>query len=180
MGTCSVSVTENHPFLVCKPKKTRVRRQEPRITRTREYYIPDKPKFVKAKDMQMGDYLVIPKNREIGNKLGEWEIEYENGEGVVRRAKQYLFKNGVKTKSAYASIQFTGDTKEPPLDKFVKGCYIPNQLRKVRRITGVKLENYDKAIYPIWKYEAHPDDWFWDEESYYKNYHNQLKKVKEW
>ena len=43
LGIDKIKVTENHPFLVCKPKKTRVKRQEPKITRTREYYVPGKP-----------------------------------------------------------------------------------------------------------------------------------------
>ena len=65
LGINTIKITKNHPFLVCKSKKTRVKREELRITRTREYYIPDEPKFVKASMIEKGDYLVIPKNRQI-------------------------------------------------------------------------------------------------------------------
>lgn len=67
LGMDEIRITGNHPLLVCKPKKIRVKRNEPRITRTREYYIPDEPMFVKANDVQKGDYLVVPKNRQISN-----------------------------------------------------------------------------------------------------------------
>ena len=64
MGMDRIRVTDNHPFLTCKPKRTRVKREEPKTTRTREYYIPDSPSFVNVSEIKKGDYLVIPKNRQ--------------------------------------------------------------------------------------------------------------------
>ena len=72
LGIDKIKVTENHPFLVCKPKKTRVKRQEPKITRTREYYVPGKPLFINASEIKNGDYLVIPKERNIS---GSYKIK---------------------------------------------------------------------------------------------------------
>jgi len=67
LGINKIRATGNHPFLICKPKRIRVKRKEPRITRTRDYYIPYNPIFVNASDIEKGDYLVVPKNRQISN-----------------------------------------------------------------------------------------------------------------
>lgn len=74
MGMDKIRVTDNHPFLVCKPKKIRVKRKEANITRTRKYYIPDEPEFINANQVKKGDYLVVPKNRQISNN---YKIEEE-------------------------------------------------------------------------------------------------------
>jgi len=44
LGLLPSKVTFNHPVLISKPKHIRVKREEPKITRTRSYIIPDTPK----------------------------------------------------------------------------------------------------------------------------------------
>ena len=87
MGVEGIRITDSHPLLVCKPKKVRVKRHEPKITRTRGYYIPDKPVFVKADMVEKGDYLVIPKNRQIsdGYNIKE-EIDLRKYKGKAHNA----------------------------------------------------------------------------------------------
>ena len=51
MGMLPIKVTSNHPFLISKRKKIRVYRKETGKTRTREYFVPDKPQKVKAKEI---------------------------------------------------------------------------------------------------------------------------------
>ncbi len=66
-GMLPIQVTGNHPVLISKPKQIRVRREEPTITRTREYIIPSEPSFVKASKIEKGDYILIPKRRDKQN-----------------------------------------------------------------------------------------------------------------
>lgn len=81
MGMTSINVTKNHPFLVCKPKKIRVKRNEPRITRTRDYIVPDieNANFVNAKDICKGDFLMIPKKRNLSYKISELNLNQYQG-----------------------------------------------------------------------------------------------------
>ena len=62
LGLCPIKVTKNHPLMVCKPKTTRVLREEPSTTRTRSYTVPDgNNTFVNASEIAKSDYLMIPK-----------------------------------------------------------------------------------------------------------------------
>jgi len=72
-GMSPIRVTKNHPILVCKPKKIRVKREEPTITRTREYIVPDKPNFIKASELSKGDFVLIPKSINCSN-IKELEV----------------------------------------------------------------------------------------------------------
>ncbi len=87
MGMERIKISNNHSLLVCKPKKIRVRRIEPKITRTRGYYIPDKPVFVKAGMVEKGDYLVVPKNRQISDNYNiKEEIDLKKYKGKAHNA----------------------------------------------------------------------------------------------
>jgi intein/homing endonuclease len=87
MGMDGIRITDNHPLLVCKPKKIRVKRNEPAITRTREYNIPSEPKFVKASIVEEGDYLVIPKNRQVSDNYNiKEEIDLKGYKGKAYNA----------------------------------------------------------------------------------------------
>jgi len=62
LGLRPIKVTKNHPLMLCKPKSSRVLREEPTITRTRSYTVPDKNNtFINASEIAKGDYLMIPK-----------------------------------------------------------------------------------------------------------------------
>ena len=62
-GMLPIRVTDNHPIHICKPKKTRVKRKETNITRTREYIIPGEIKKTRADCIEIGDYVVVPKRK---------------------------------------------------------------------------------------------------------------------
>ncbi len=61
-GIIPFTITDTHKLLISKPNKTRIRRTEPTITRTREYIEPNSPEFTEAKDIKPGDYILFPKN----------------------------------------------------------------------------------------------------------------------
>jgi intein/homing endonuclease len=63
IGMFNLDVTSSHKLWISKPKKTRVVRDEPRITRTREYLQPDIPQFICVKEAEVGDYVIIPKRK---------------------------------------------------------------------------------------------------------------------
>jgi hypothetical protein len=67
-GMSEILVTDNHPFLTCQSKHIRVKREEPSITRTRDYVVPDieSMTFTKASDLNKSSFLMIPKYRNIG------------------------------------------------------------------------------------------------------------------
>jgi len=60
-GMLPVRVTDNHPIAICKPVKTRVKRNEKLKTRTRGYVIPGEIQKIRADNIQIGDFIVIPK-----------------------------------------------------------------------------------------------------------------------
>lgn len=119
-------------------------------------------------------------------KLGAWDVELEDGEGVIRRKKQYKLK-GIKPskdfkkrkiidKIGYAGMNLSG--KETTNNDFIMGATIDKQLRPNRLGTGVYLEEYDKDIKPIWEYDKEFGDWFDSKETYFKNYPNQIIVLK--
>ncbi len=67
MGMLNLDVTSSHKLWISKPKKTRVVRNEPKITRTREYLQPDTPQFICVKEAEVGDYVIIPKRKTNGS-----------------------------------------------------------------------------------------------------------------
>ena len=60
-GMLPITITDNHPLYICKPERIRVKRKEPKITRTRGYYVPGKNIKVRADEIEIGDYVVVPK-----------------------------------------------------------------------------------------------------------------------
>ena len=62
-GMLPIHVTDNHPVLVAKPKKMSMTSVEPRITRQRTYIVPGEQSFVDAGNINIGDFLVFPKEK---------------------------------------------------------------------------------------------------------------------
>lgn len=100
------------------------------------------------------------------NKLGAWDIEF-NGYGLVRRPKQYLFKNNDgKTKVAYAGVdmQATMNISDDPEDikeveslklltfeDMITGKTIGKKLKSFKVVgAGIVLMKTEQEIPPIW------------------------------
>ena len=77
LGIRPIEVTPEHKLLISKPRQTRVKRHEPRISRTREYVTFSTPEFVQAKEISTGDFLLLPKL--VRPTVSEIDLSHWNG-----------------------------------------------------------------------------------------------------
>ena len=103
------------------------------------------------------------------SKIGCWGIDFDDGYGVFRRAKQYMLLNESSYKLAYAGINFNRfilpdnelndltvvekEYKKITLLDFMQGKKINNQLTPYRLLgDGLILTDTIKEIKPVWDY----------------------------
>lgn len=117
------------------------------------------------------------------SKLGYFDIEEDNANGVFRRPKQYMIitydkDNNKKTNIKYAGMNIK-DKNSVEYEDFITGFFVEEQKRPLKTPTGIVILNIQKEIKPIWEYKATYDDWFTNETNFYERYDTQLQKVKE-
>ena len=83
LGVLPIQVTTNHPVLRSKRKKSLEYREMPSGDRNVGIYTPDKPEFVDASSLEIGDYLLIPKSRQC---KGTSHITLEEYNGTAHNA----------------------------------------------------------------------------------------------
>jgi len=79
-GMLPIKVTPNHPILICKPEQGRIHRNN-RFGKdwTRIYTVPGQPYFVNASELELGDFLVIPKERSIAENISHLDLSEYRG-----------------------------------------------------------------------------------------------------
>ncbi len=107
-------------------------------------------------------------------ELGKWDIEFANGYGIFRRAKQYFMLNDKgESKIAYSGINFNKfmmsdkelreladvekEYRKVSLSDYITGKKISKQLTPYRLLgSGIILQESMKSIKPIWDYDPLP------------------------